>query len=189
VTSELIVANRRLETEFVDPNTFDLADPLVDTIADLVDSALVSDQLADLRIALDELSKAIGPRYSASLNVTVEVFDREREQGMPLLNTGLSTTDEGPPFRTWGDSSPQRYLASGEIQVVPHDRCPKCWQIWDFKFEHRTCEHCGTTLGQDCKVLLDSDVCPHCEKGNVSMTKPACDKCGYKVDLNLVTWG
>jgi hypothetical protein len=173
----------------VDPNTFEVADPLVDEVADLVDVALLSEQLAGLRKALDELGKAIGPRYSASLNVTIDIFDRERGKAMPLLNTGLSATDDGPPFRTWGDSSPQRYLVNGEIQVVPHDHCPKCWEQWDFKFENLTCPHCGTTLGQDCKVLLDSDVCPHCDEGSVSMTKPVCDKCGYKLDMNLVAWG
>jgi hypothetical protein len=173
----------------LDPESFDAAAPLVDKIADIVDSALLSDQLANLRQALEKLGKAVGPRYSANLSVIVDVFDREREKAMPLLNTGLSTADDGPPFRTWGDSSPQRYVVEEGIQVVPHDHCPKCWEIWDFKFEHRTCGHCGTTLGQDCKVLLDSDVCPNCEDGSVSMTKPVCDKCGYKVDLSVVTWG
>ena len=173
----------------MDSETFNTVDPLVGKIAEIVDAALLSDQLANLRQALEEMSKAIGPRYSANLSVIVDVFDREREKPMPLLNTGLSTTDDGPPYRTWGDSTPQRYLVGGEIQVVPHDHCPKCWEIWDFKFEHRTCLHCGTTLGQDCKVLLDSDICPNCEKGNVSMSKPVCDRCGHKVDLDLVTWG
>jgi hypothetical protein len=84
---------------------------------------------------------------------------------------------------------PRLRMVNGEIQVVPHDHGPRCWEQWDFKFENRTCPHCGTTLGQDCKVLLDSDVCPHCDEGSVSMTKPVCDKCGYKVDMNLVAWG
>lgn len=173
----------------MDPSTFEAADSLVDEIAEIVDSVLLSDQLTKLRQVLEELGKTLGPRYSASLNVIVDVFDRKRETALPLLNTGLSTSDDRPLFRTWGDSSPQRYVVNGDIQVVPNDRCPKCWELWGFKFDHRTCGHCGTTLGRDCKVLLDSDVCPQCENGSVSMTKPVCDKCGYKVDLNLVTWG
>ncbi len=173
----------------MDPATFNAADPLVGTIADLVDSALLSEQLVELRKALEALGKAVGPRYSANLTVIVDVFDREREKAMPLLNTGLSTSDGTAPYRTWGDSSPQRYLVNGEIQVVPHDYCPACWGTWDFKFDHRTCEHCGTRLGQNLKVLLDSDVCPHCEQGSVSMTNPICDQCGYKVVLDVVAWG
>lgn len=173
----------------MEPSAFDVADPLVDQIADQVDVALSSDELANLRQVLEQLGKAIGPRYSANLTVTLDVFDRERKKAISLLNTGLSTTDDGPPYRTWGDASFQRYLVSGEIQIVPHDHCPKCWELWESKFEHRSCPHCGTTLGQDCKVLLDSDVCPHCEQGKVSMKKPVCDQCGFKVDLNLVAWG
>jgi hypothetical protein len=178
-----------LESDVVDASIFDAADPLVDAAADLVDSALLSDQLAALRKTLEELSKAVGSRYSVNLSVIVDVFDRTREKALPLLNTGLSVVEGGESFRTYGDSTPQRYIVDGEIQVVPHDYCPKCWGPWDFKFQNRTCLSCGTTLGQNCKVLLDSDVCPYCEQGSVSMAKPTCDKCGHKVDLNLVTWG
>ena len=173
----------------MDVSTFEVADPIVDKIGDALDAALVSDQLADMRRVLEDLGKGLGPRYSAELEVTVRIFDRERERTIPLLNTGLSTSDDGPPYRTWGDSTSQRYLVGNEIQVVPHDRCPRCWEPWDFKFDNHVCRHCGTTLGEDCKVLLDSDVCPHCEKGKVSMTSPKCDRCGYKVDLKLVAWG
>jgi hypothetical protein len=77
----------------------------------------------------------------------------------------------------------------GEIQVVPHDRCPRCYGVWDFKFKNPACPGCGATLGRDVKVLLDTEVCPPCEGGDVSMTDPACDKCGYRVDPDLVTWG
>ena len=186
---QLALADLRPWRKHVDPVTFNAADPIVDKIADIVDAALDSEQLANLRQALDELGKVVGPRFSANLTVTVDVFDSEREKAIPLLKTGLSTIPNQSPFRTWGDSTAQRYVVNGEIQVVPHDHCPKCWEYWDFKFEYRSCSHCGTTLGQECKVLLDSDVCPHCEKGNVSMTNPVCRKCGYEVDLNIVSWG
>jgi hypothetical protein len=66
----------------LDPVTFEAADSIVDKIADLVDSALVSDQLVNLRQALEELSKVVGPRYSANLTVIVDVFDRKREKAV-----------------------------------------------------------------------------------------------------------
>ena len=56
-------------------------------------------------------------------------------------------------------------------------------------FDHRSCRECGATLGDNVKILLDTDVCPNCEQGRISMTNPVCSKCGYKVDLNLVVWG
>jgi Double zinc ribbon len=173
----------------LDSSTFDAAEPLVAKVADIVDSVLTAQKLANLRQALQELGKAVGPRYSASLTVIVDVVDSVREKALPLLTTGLCTREDGPPYRTWDDPTTQRYVVNGEIQVVPHDHCPHCWEIWDFKFLNRTCQHCGTTLGQGCKVLLDPDVCPNCERGNVSATKPVCDNCGYQVDPSLVTWG
>jgi hypothetical protein len=173
----------------MDKSAFEAADPLVDGISEIVDTLLDSEQTAPLRQALNRLGEALGDRYSIALDVSVQVFDRDREQVLPMLTTGLSTSAGQEPYRTRGDSSPQRYIVDGQIQIVPHDRCPNCWEVWDFKFDNRSCPHCGTTLGEHCKVLLDADVCPYCENGKVSLSKPTCDQCGYKVDLNVVTWG
>jgi hypothetical protein len=173
----------------VNPETFEAADRVIDDIAEIVDSTLLSAEVGKLQEALTALAKAVGPRYSANLSVIVDVFDEAREKSLPLLNTGLSVGENGEPYRTWGDSTPQRYLVNGEIEVVPHDHCPHCWEIWDFKFQNHSCEYCGAKLGRECRILLDSDVCPSCEKGRVTMTKPLCDKCGFKVDPSFVAWG
>jgi hypothetical protein len=173
----------------MDQSTFDAVDPLLEDIADIVDATLTSDQLSALRNILAQLSKTIGERYSVSLNVIVEIFDRERVAALPLLNMGLSASEGEEPFQTWGDSSLQRYIVDGQIQVVPHDRCPKCWEPWAFKFENRGCPHCDATLGGNCKILLDSDICPNCEQGKVSIAEPICDKCSFKADPTIVVWG
>jgi hypothetical protein len=117
------------------------------------------------------------------------VFEETREQALPLLTTGLSTESGKKPHRIWGDSTPQRYVVDGGIQVVPHDRCPKCWDAWDFKFQHHTCPNCGATLGKDCKVLLDSDECPWCQEGKLAVAQPRCDNCGFVVDPRIAVWG
>ena len=173
----------------MDKKTFEAADVVVDRIADAISNLLKSTETEKLRTLFLELSKAVGQRYSISLSVQVDVFDRKQERSLPLLQTGMSGFDSDKPYQTWGDSSPQRYIADGEMLVVPHDRCPKCWEIWGFKFDHYSCPHCGATLGQDVKVLLDTDVCPHCEKGTVSMSQPTCSQCGFYVDPSLVVWG
>jgi hypothetical protein len=173
----------------MDQSAYEAADPVIDEIADLVDQTLTSDQLIELRRTVAKLSKVLGNRYSASLSVVVEVFDREQERCLPLLNTGLASSEGGDPYQTWGDSSSQRYIIDGQIQVVPHDRCPKCWESWDFKLNNRSCSHCDATLGGNCKILLDTDICPHCEKGHVSMTQPKCDQCGFEIEPSVVVWG
>jgi hypothetical protein len=173
----------------MDRSTFESADLIIDEIADKLDELLDSDHFAAIRLLLARLSEKVGPRYSANLNVTVDVFDAERSNALPLLNVGLSTSNGETPYKTCGDSTPQKYVVDGEIQVVPHDRCPKCYGRWDFKLKHPSCSECGATVGREVKLLLDTDVCPLCEEGKVSRTRPVCDKCGQPIDPGTVVWG
>lgn len=173
----------------MDPDKFENADRHLNDIAGDLEETLQSLQLAKLRESLAAMSKRLGDGYSVSLVCQVEVFDLKRERCLPLLNAGLSTSGGKEPHPISGDSTPHRYIVNGQIQVVPHDRCPHCWGLWDFKFLHPHCQHCDTELGKNCRILLDSDVCPNCETGEVTATKPECPQCGFKVDLSKVTWG
>jgi predicted RNA-binding Zn-ribbon protein involved in translation (DUF1610 family) len=170
----------------MDPAVFESVEPLLDEIAEVADRQLGT---ADFRRLLEGLGKALGEGYTISVNLTVEVSDQGRGRSLPLLNTGLATSQGQEPYRTWGDSSPQRYVVGEGIRVVPHDRCPACWKEWDFKFQQPTCPHCGTTLGKDCRVLLDTDECPNCQEGEVTVSDPRCDECGFVADPNTVIWG
>ena len=173
----------------MDRSTFESADPILDEMGAMLDELLDSDRFSALRLALARLSEAVGPRYSVNLNVSVDVFDAERSNPLPLLTLGLSTSKGETPFKTYGDSTPQKYVVNGEIQVVPHDRCPHCYGVWDFKLNHPSCSECGATMGQEVKLLLDTDVCPFCEEGKVSMSAPTCDKCSHRIDPGVVVWG
>jgi hypothetical protein len=136
----------------MDKNTFDAADPIIDDIADAT-TVLFNDASAkELRNLLTKLQEAVGSQFLLNLTLNVDIFDEEDGRCLPLLQTGLSGFGIGEPFQTWNDSSSQRYIADGEMLVVPHDRCPKCWEEWDFKFEHPTCPNCKATLGEDVKV-------------------------------------
>jgi len=173
----------------MDQNSFNNIDPLLDDIADLVNTLLDSNALIEIKQKLSELAAIVAPEQIIEFGVNLELFDPSRGSPLPLLSTGLSVPHGSSAFRTSGDSTPQRYVVDGEIQVVPHDRCPKCWGSWDFKFHTLSCPACETTLGENCKVLLDSDVCPHCGEGQVTVTDLTCDQCGYYVDPTMATWG
>jgi hypothetical protein len=173
----------------MDRSTFEAADLVVDEIADKLDELLGSDDFAAIRVLLARLSEKVGPRYSANLHVSVEVFDAERSNALPLLNLGLSASEGKSPYKTYGDPTPQKYVVDGEIQVVPHDRCPKCYGVWDFKLDHPSWSECGATMGREVKLLLDTDVCPFCEEGTVSLTNPSCAKCGQAINPDHVVWG
>jgi hypothetical protein len=173
----------------MDRSTFESADPILDEMAAMLDELLGSDPFSAVRHSLARLSETVGSRYSVNLTVCVDVFDAERPDALPLLTTGLSTSKGEPPFKTYGDSTFQKYVVDGEIQVVPHDRCPKCYGAWDFKLTHSSCSGCGATLGREVKLLLDTDVCPFCEEGKVSLTVPVCADCGQRIDPSIVVWG
>ena len=161
-------------------------EPLLDQIAGLADKHLGS---AELRRLIGECSNLMGEGLSANINITVDVYDEQRECSLPLLTTGLSAFPGKEPFRTWGDSSLQRYVVSRGIVCLPHDRCPECWHVWDFKLTNGTCSHCGLTMGDQCKLLIDSDECPWCNEGEVTSAEPRCNKCGYELDRNKAVWG
>jgi hypothetical protein len=173
----------------LDRSTFEAIDPHVDEAAEIIDEILDSDAVAKLRTVLIELTKKLGDRYSFSLAVNLEIYDPEREEVLPVLKMGLAGSESVEPYKATGDSSTQKYVVDGNMQIVPNDYCPKCWGIWDFKPDNRECRTCGAILGEDVKILLDSDICPHCEKGTVTVSSPMCGDCGHEVDLSIVTWG
>jgi hypothetical protein len=168
------------------PSTVEAIQPLLDQLSEVVDQQLAA---PELQHALAKLSQTSGKGLTVSVNVTVEVFDEARGHPLPLLTTGISSDSGKEPHRTWDDSSLQRYVVEAGIQAIPHDRCPKCWGVWDFKFQHPTCENCAATLGEDCKVLLDSDECPWCQQGKVTVAIPRCKQCGFVVDPRMAVWG
>lgn len=173
----------------MDQDKFQAADPILDELAEVFDRLLESPEGNELKGKLQRLSEVVRDSYSVNFTFLVDVFDSERENSLPLLSNGLSTLDGQEPFRTYADSSLHRYIIEGEIQIVPHDRCPKCWEVWDFKLQNPVCGSCGAEMGQNCKLLLDTDVCPNCEEGKISASDPKCSKCGFEVDLSFVTWG
>ena len=175
----------------VNPDTFNAISPYLEDMTMILEEMLQedTDNAKRLRYSLTEISKALGTDFSVDLNVIVQAFSSPELRALPLVQIGLSSNNGDTPYGHSADCTPQRYIVDGEIQVVPRDRCPKCWEDWMNKFEYPICEHCETRLGKDCKVLLDSDLCPFCEAGHVSMQNHVCDDCGSEINLTMVTWG
>ena len=168
---------------------FEAMEPLLDSAADQLDALLESDGFQGLNDAIQKISASLPEGMSVTLSCNIEVFDREREKSLRLLDMGITTADGDTPYRCDSDATFQRYVVSGDICRVPHDYCPSCWGMWGFKDRNRECPGCGIVLGNEMKILLDTDICPHCEKGKVSAADPRCSNCGYEVDLDIVTWG
>lgn len=173
----------------MDKDTFETIDPILGNIAERATELLESAATEKLRSLLTELTNILGKQYLVSLHLNVTVFDTEMQRCLPVLQTGFTGFDLDKPYQAIGGSTPQHYIVDGELLVVPHDRCPHCWGKWDFKLQHSSCPHCGVSLGKEVKILLDTDVCPNCEEGTVSVSHPQCTKCGSVVELSQVAWG
>lgn len=172
----------------MDKETYENVDPLVDDIAEQVSELIDGDQLTVIKAKLAEICDCLPQDFSVSLDLNLRITDPEGLT-LPLLQTGMTSFDGNEPSQGWGDSTPQRYVVFGDIVVVPHDHCPQCWAEWGFKERNPKCPGCRLQLGKDVKILLDSDVCPHCEKGTVSSASPVCTRCGFIVNLDYIVWG
>ena len=173
---------------FMDANKFAEADPHLAEIGKLLERELAGPAFSDIGESLERVRKVFGTRYSVSLSLAVELCDDEGSRSLPLLATGIEAIAGIAPFRTSCDSSPQRYIVDGTLVVVPDDRCPKCWGTWDFKFHVQSCNHCDAQLSVNCKLVLARGVCPMCERGKVSESRPKCDSCGYVFNHQMVEW-
>ncbi|MEO2032526.1 MAG: hypothetical protein ABGZ35_10620 [Planctomycetaceae bacterium] len=172
----------------MDQNLYDKIDPLVDDIGEQLSKLFEGDHFDLIRQRLTQLSSEFS-EFSVALEMNIQVFDSERGNSLPLLQTGLSTFDGEVPYQVWGDSTPHRYVVHGDIVIVPHDHCPQCWGDWEFKDLHPECPECGVRMGDQVRLLLDSDRCPHCENGTVSASQPKCTECGFAVNPDHVMWG
>ncbi|MCE9534762.1 MAG: hypothetical protein K8T89_27110 [Planctomycetes bacterium] len=76
---------------------FNATEPLLDKFVELAEKQLES---AEIRQLLAELSGVVGKKRIASVTITVDVFDEDRECALPLLTTGISSSEGKEPFRT-----------------------------------------------------------------------------------------
>jgi len=162
---------------------------LTDAAADEIRKVLMSGAFAKVRQGLQDVSGKLPEKYSINLEINLTVFDDERGTDLPLIQSGLTTSDGKEAYLFTGDSSEHRYLVNGELCEVPHDYCPHCWGQWDFKLQNDTCPECEFTMGEEIKLLLDENICPNCEEGEVRRDQSICSKCGFEVDGKKVAWG
>ena len=138
-------------------------DPLANRADSAVERFLNSPHAHELKAILKEVAEAMPTDCSVSLDITLNVFEPERGNPLPLLTTGLATSGPNEPYVTHGDSTPCRYVVDGEICELPHDRCPHCWAEWGFKIGHPLepegtypCPNCGYEMGKIKMVAPDS---------------------------------
>ena len=168
---------------------FRLLDPLTDFIDGKFDELHKTGELDGILAQLKEVVSQLPEDLSVSFDIQLNVFDNDREMGIALLRTGFNCHGGDDPYRHYGDSSVQKYSVNGEMCIVPDDYCPHCWADWDMKLERPVCPTCGSEMGKQVRQLLDNDLCPFCEDGEITFANPNCQKCGYEVNPAFIAWG
>jgi ribosomal protein S27AE len=173
----------------MDQADFVVASEVASKIAKAVEDSWRLPELKPVRELLKQMGKVLSGRYCSTLRVTVEVADLQQSHSFPLAIAGLASSGGNEMAHLFCSIAFRKYIWDGMVKVVPHDRCPSCWQTWQSKLTNTTCPNCSVAMGDHVKLLLDNGVCPYCEEGSVSMSNPICDRCGCKVDPQFVVWG
>ena len=141
-------------------NHYKLLEPLMELADQKIGQLLESSSAKELAAAMQEVSAGLPDNFEVQLNVGLVAFEPERGTALPLTTQMICSIGGQEPYLAQADSTVQRYVVEGEICQVPHDRCPKCWDLWEAKFVHEECTHCGAKMGEDVKLLIDSDLVP-----------------------------
>lgn len=168
---------------------FDEVEYVSDSIGESIEKKFEKGDFKAITDQLEALAKKIGGGRYLSLDFQINLFDPEKDNPLRVLTLGISAPSNEKPFLGGGDSISQRYIVNGVIVKVPNDQCPDCWGEWSFKFDSPVCFDCGIELGKDVKVLLDTEICPHCNEGKVTPQNKICDSCGFDVLPEFAYWG
>ena len=173
----------------MDVQTYDHTHELSDLLFTELQRLYREQRLTKVEEKLKEISASLPKGYSITVNFSVEVFDENRDKSLKTTDAGITCLEGDHPYLSTSESTPAKYIVDGEIQKVPHDHCPNCWSRWSFKSRVKECRECGYRMGREIKLLVDNNICPHCENSAISLHHPQCEKCGYLADQNIVSWG
>ena len=171
------------------PGEYELLEPVAGIAAAKFEEFCAPENMKDLTEAIRKVLAALPSRYGVELEFSLLALDSKRETSVRLFTGGVSFPMDGEPYASRGDAAIQRYVVKGEVCVVPDDYCPHCWGDWVFKLRKRTCPKCAYSLGKEIKFLRDSDQCPYCARGTVTVKNPKCPECEFVAEPNMVVWG
>jgi len=173
----------------MDAHTFDRTQQLAENLFAEIQKLQMAGHLNAFESQVQNLLSELPDSCSITLNMSVEVYDENRDRNLKALTTGVVWEKGRLPYRVDGGLTPTKYLVDGIMMKVPHDHCPHCWSRWPLKSRIKECPECNYRMGEEVKLLVDTNVCPRCEEGEISLHQPECGNCGFVAEKNLVVWG
>jgi len=165
------------------------ADELATLVEERFMQLIEQGAFADLEPRLLELAKSGNEDQAVTLSLQFRLSDSEREREVIVAVTSRAFLSDGDTYDFNNNEATMRYLCDGEIKVFQRNSCPHCWGDWPNKVKDPVCPDCGYELGNQVKILIDDNACPHCLEGRVSSQEPRCDACGEQVEERFVSWG
>lgn len=158
---------------------------LVEELSIRVEKQFASEWLQHL---VARVSDAAGEGRTAQLRVTFQIDDEVKPGVLPLIDITLRAHTGDEPCQRIMAVDLQCWARGAELVCVPRNQCPDCWQPWNFQQEHSVCQACGLQVGQSCLLVIEHELCPHCQEGQVTEDEPWCGECGYEVDDTRTIW-
>jgi len=173
----------------MDAETYDQTNELAENLFREIRRLQAEGRLKGIESKIENLLSRLPEGCSLSLNLSVQVFDENRDRALKASDTGIAWERGRAPYIIESGLAPAKYLVDGVMMKVPHDHCPNCWARWILKSRVKECSECGYRMGHEVKLLVDTNVCPRCEEGEISIHHPNCDHCGFVAEKNVVVWG
>jgi hypothetical protein len=173
----------------MDAETFDRSNALTGQLIQEMGKLQQDGKLVGVEARIQELLRQLPDGCSITLNFSVEIHDANRDRHLKTGTTGVTFEKGHMPYLVDLGLSPTKYLVDGVMMKVPHDQCPNCWSRWPLKSRVKECPECNYRMGREVKLLVDTNVCPRCEEGAISLHEPQCGHCGFVAEKNLVVWG
>jgi len=168
---------------------FYAVDKITDDVSQVFDILYDKEVFSDIENKIKQVLAGLPDKYSINFLLKLDVFDSEKERAVNVYETGLTCGGNATPYRVEGGEAFSRFLVDGKIVVIPHAYCPNCWTAWMFKLEYCQCHECEYELGNQIKYLIDENICPYCEEGEITRKNNTCDKCNRTIDEKYISWG
>lgn len=120
----------------MDREKFETIDPMLDQLADVLDDETNEKPWLAIKQRLAEISAFLGEEYSVTLEVNLQVHEFKREQSLPLVRMGFTTSNGAEPCLHCGVSMGQQVNL-----VLDDEQCPHCVQE-SISISNPTCSSC-----------------------------------------------
>ena len=144
------------------PEEFQQAQSLFEELSEQLFEAYRGERAEQLREALRQIKRSVGPDVMPYVQIELGVLDRQRQKTAKFGWIDVSYADDDELFVLGHDTTPRTYLVDGRQVTLPDTQCPRCLGQWSIDpNELAPCPECRCALGDGLQVVAGNE-CPFC---------------------------